>query len=138
MPRNVEIKCRVRDLARCRSVASGLASADNREGGDGMVVLKQRDVFFRVPSGRLKLRFLRDRPSQLIAYQRGDKSGPKTSDYSIAEVGAPEDMADVLGRALGVLGEVRKTRYLYIVGQTRVHCDSVEGLGDFLELEVIS
>ena len=42
----------------------------------------------------------------------------------------------MLGQALGVLGVVRKQRLLYLVGQTRVHLDSVEGLGDFLELEV--
>jgi predicted adenylyl cyclase CyaB len=32
---------------------------------------------------------------------------------------------------------VRKTRYLYLVGQTRVHLDDVEGLGQFMELEVV-
>ncbi|MEW6405591.1 MAG: class IV adenylate cyclase, partial [Chloroflexota bacterium] len=34
-------------------------------------------------------------------------------------------------------GVVKKTRYLYMVGQTRVHLDDVEGLGQFLELEVV-
>jgi hypothetical protein len=38
---------------------------------------------------------------------------------------------------LGVVGVVRKTRTLYLVGQTRVHLDEVEGLGPFLELEVV-
>lgn len=38
--------------------------------------------------------------------------------------------------ALGVAGEVKKERWLFMVGQTRVHCDTVEGLGRYMELEV--
>ncbi len=108
MPHNVEIKARAPDLDRAKSVASELASGDG--GGDGMTVIEQRDVFFNASSGRLKLRFLSGRPSQLIAYERGDVSGPKTSDYVLAEVPDPEDVAEVLRRAVGVLGEVGDDR----------------------------
>ena len=43
----------------------------------------------------------------------------------------------MLSRALGVTQTVVKTRVLYLVGQTRVHLDSVDRLGDFIELEVV-
>ena len=36
-----------------------------------------------------------------------------------------------------MVGVVRKRRWLYMVGQTRVHLDRVEGLGEFVELEVV-
>jgi len=50
-------------------------------------------------------------------------------------VADPELLPGVLSRALGVTHTAEKTRVLYLVGQTRVHLDSVDGLGDFLELE---
>ena len=42
-----------------------------------------------------------------------------------------------MGLALGVTGRVKKKRLLYMYGVTRIHVDEVEGLGDFVELEVV-
>jgi predicted adenylyl cyclase CyaB len=61
----------------------------------------------------------------------------RESRYSIARTPDPLTLLEILAVALGKAGVVKKTRTLYTVGQTRVHLDSVEGLGDFLELEVV-
>jgi len=49
----------------------------------------------------------------------------------------PDGLKKVLQEALGIDGIVRKKRHLFLVGQTRIHLDEVEGLGSFLELEVV-
>ncbi|HTP00466.1 MAG TPA: class IV adenylate cyclase [Anaerolineales bacterium] len=130
MPSNIEIKARARDFAEIRRRAAKLADAP-------VEVIPQEDTFFHAPKGRLKLRVRGQGPAQLIYYERPDQDGPKRSDYQIFETTEPEPLKLTLGKALGVRGVVRKTRYLYLVGQTRVHLDDVEGLGQFMELEVV-
>ncbi len=89
------------------------------------------------PKGRLKLRILAADRAQLVYYERPDQDGPKRSNYFIFETSNPDPLKETLTLALGVRGVVRKTRYLYLAGQTRIHLDDVEGLGQFMELEVV-
>ncbi len=100
-------------------------------------MLLQEDTFFHAPNGRLKLRVLQAGPAQLIHYDRPNRQGPKRSNYHVFETNDPENLKTTLSRAFGLRGVVRKERFLYMVGQTRVHLDSVEGLGHFVELEVV-
>jgi predicted adenylyl cyclase CyaB len=130
MPRNVEIKARVWDMNAVHARAEAVSDAP-------AVVLEQKDTFFNVPEGRLKLRVFPDGKGELIAYRRPDSVGPKTSEYFVYRTSQPTQLAQLLARALGVRGVVQKRRLLYLVGQTRVHLDDVEGLGAFLELEVV-
>lgn len=130
MPSNIEIKAYVRDFETIRRRAEALSNAS-------IEVIPQEDIFFNTPKGRLKLRILSANKGQLIYYTRPDQEGPKRSDYYIAATTEPENLKRVLVLAYGIRGVVRKTRYLYLVGQTRVHLDDVEGLGQFMELEVV-
>lgn len=130
MPSNIEIKARARNFDEIRRRAEKLS--------DGPVeVIPQEDIFFNTLQGRLKLRVFSDERGQLIYYTRPDQAGPKRSNYHISHTSDPANLKRVLELAYGIRGVVRKTRYLYLVGQTRVHLDDVEGLGQFIELEVV-
>ena len=129
MPRNIEIKARITRVEALLPVAQALADAP-------LQTIVQDDTFFVCARGRLKLRDFGDGTGELIHYQRADTAGPKLSDYVRVPTGEPAVLREALERAQGVLGRVRKTRWLLLAGPTRIHLDRVEGLGDFVELEV--
>ncbi|KOF53937.1 MULTISPECIES: class IV adenylate cyclase [unclassified Achromobacter] len=130
MPRNVEIKARVADLAAIEPLAAALS-------GREPVIIRQDDTFFRCPNGRLKLRDFGDGTGELIFYRRDDSPSLKESFYEISPTRSPDTLRKTLTLAWGVIGRVRKTRLLFLAGRTRIHLDRVEGLGEFLELEVV-
>lgn len=127
---NIEIKAKVRDPARLRALAETVADTKAH-------VISQRDVFFHTAQGRLKLRILGAERGSLVYYERADTSGPRPSEYTIADTADPASLERILSAALGVRGEVCKVRTLYMVGRTRIHLDEVDGLGHFVELEAV-
>lgn len=130
MARNVEIKARIAGVAALQPLAARLAAT-------GPTILDQDDTFFACAHGRLKLREQSGAGAELIFYQRADESGPKESFYLRVPVAEPNALRELLQRAHGQAGRVRKRRMLFLVGRTRIHLDRVEGLGEFLELEVV-
>ena len=130
MASNVEIKARVTDPTAMRSRVEALGTAAPEE-------LVQIDTFYNVPTGRLKLREFADGTGEIIYYERPDAVGPKVSNYARAPSSDPASLRDVLARSLGVRGTVRKRRDVFLIGQTRIHLDEVEGLGSFIEFEVV-
>jgi predicted adenylyl cyclase CyaB len=130
MPVNIEIKARVTDFDSLCRIAEQLSDTPRQ-------VIPQVDTFFNCPQGRLKLRELNPRRGQLVFYVRQDMPGPKHSDYQIFETSDPAGLKQILSQAFGVQGVISKVRYLFMIGQTRLHLDDVQGLGKFMELEVV-
>jgi predicted adenylyl cyclase CyaB len=128
--RNIEIKARIENIALLAPRVAALAS-------EGPLEIAQDDTFFTCDTGRLKLRAFSNDLGELIFYQRSNQSGPKESFYLRSPTTSPENLRESLSLAYGQIGRIRKYRTLFLVGRTRVHLDRVEGLGHFLELEVM-
>jgi len=128
--RNIEIKARIADASQCRERIATLVSQPPQ-------VLHQKDTFFAVSRGRLKMRQFSDHSGELIFYERSNQVGPKESTYSIVRCNAPEELAALLKQALGIRGIVEKRREVSLAGRSRLHLDEVHGLGSFLEIEVV-
>jgi len=129
--RNVEVKATDPDPARSLAVARELGAEDH-----GVVV--QRDTYFRVPAGRLKLREERPGRPHLIQYVRPDGTQPRESRYRLVPVEDPEGLRAALDAALGTLVVVEKARRLLLWEGVRIHLDEVRGLGTFVELEGVA
>ncbi|QUY45950.1 class IV adenylate cyclase (plasmid) [Acaryochloris sp. 'Moss Beach'] len=130
MARNIEIKARIHNIETITKLVAQFAD-------QGPIEIVQDDTFFQCENGRLKLRSLSKTEGKLIFYRRQDQPGPKESFYLISPTSSPDSLREALTLAYGQAGRVRKVRTLFLVGRTRVHLDKVEGLGHFLELEVI-
>lgn len=130
MARNIEIKARLADIDATLALARPLADGEPQ-------LIAQDDTFFNAAKGRLKLRAFADGRGELIYYERPDQAGPKTSFYVLSPTASPDTLREALTLAHGQIGRVRKLRTLLLAGRTRIHLDRVEGLGDFMELEVV-
>ncbi|VDO28415.1 unnamed protein product [Haemonchus placei] len=133
MLRNVEIKARVRNRDEVLRLASELT-------GEQPTILKQHDLFYNAPEGRLKMRTVEENGihrSELIWYDRPNFAGPKESKFNKLDIpeGINEGLSAILRCSMGLKGKIKKTRALFIYGRTRIHIDYVDGLGDFMELE---
>lgn len=133
--RNLELKvaCDEEGFAEVRMRALRLGASTH---------LRQRDTYFAVPSGRLKLREIDGgaaRRAELIGYSRPNLDGARWSEYYRAELD-PEQIAplvEMMRKTIGVRIMVEKRREVVMHRRTRIHLDDVEGLGHFVELETV-
>lgn len=130
--RNLEIKVGLGPLAAVRRRLRALPGA-RKEGS-----FRQTDWYFRVPAGRLKLRQVAGRhDGELIAYLRPDRRAARASDFQRMPTPDAAGTRRLLDRMLGGLSCVSKRREVWLYKNARIHLDTVDGLGRFLEIEVV-
>jgi adenylate cyclase class IV len=128
---NIELKARDPDPAASLQACLELGAADHG-------VLAQRDTYFAVERGLLKLREdTAQGTGELIFYLRPEQDGLRASRYWRVPAPDPGALVELLEAAHGVLGVVSKRRRLLVSQNVRIHLDEVEGLGSFVELESV-
>lgn len=96
----------------------------------------QIDTYFNVPHGRLKLRE-GNIENTLINYHRADTADAKLSEIILYQHMPDKALKEILKLQLGIKAVVDKKRKIYFINNTKFHFDEVEGLGTFIEVEVI-
>jgi predicted adenylyl cyclase CyaB len=126
---NIEIKAKSNNQDEIRKILKS-------KNADFKGLDHQIDTYFKVNSGRLKLRE-GNIENHLIHYQREDKEGPKQSDIILFKSDPKSSLKEILTKALGILVVVDKKREIYYIDNVKFHIDAVEGLGSFVEIEAI-
>ncbi len=126
---NLEAKFRLLDHAEAEARAAALGYVRR-------AILNQRDTFFRVASGKLKLRE-ETGSAVLIFYRRRESASLMLSDYEIVPVADPARWLRILEDALGAIAVVEKVRILMTRDNVRLHLDRVAKLGEFGEIEAV-
>lgn len=128
MPTNLELKIELNSIKRIKKILREI-EAEHRG------TLIQKDVYYSVPNGLLKLRIENGQES-LIYYNRNENRKDRWSDFDYLKFSEPggEYFFKKLFRIEIV---VHKKRELYYFDDTRIHLDNVKSLGNFLELETL-
>lgn len=98
----------------------------------------QIDTYFKVSSGRLKIRE-GNIETLLIHYERPDVADLKQSNvllYPLDPANTPI-LKNILTKTLGILTVVDKEREIYFIENVKFHIDEVKNLGKFVEVEAI-
>ena len=127
--KNFEFKARVDNLEKYENKL--LTLNPRFEGVDHQV-----DTYFNVSKGRLKLRE-GNIENSLIYYERENVADAKRSDIILFQFKPDKALKEILTLQLGVKVVVDKMRKIYFIDNIKFHFDSVEALGNFIEVEAI-
>lgn len=130
MNKNIELKayCSDPDQIRDICVSQGAKIIRSHE---------QKDTYFAVSNGRLKLRESNVYGNCLIYYLRSDSPTVRESLFEIVPLNTHhDDIVRLLSKALGVRTMIHKQRDSYEWDSSLINIDTVKNLGHFIEIEV--
>ena len=96
----------------------------------------QIDTYFNVAEGRLKLREGQIE-NALIYYEREDKADAKRSDVLLYKHQPDNSLKSILIKLYGIKVIVDKKRKIYFIDNVKIHFDTIDELGTFVEVEAI-
>ena len=128
MALNLELKSRIENHEAIKQKLENIGSTFEK-------VLHQKDIYYRVDSGLLKLRIENGNYS-LIKYNREEKEADRWSNYYFVNIEGKETET-LFSSLFSIETEVIKRRELFLYKDTRIHLDTVEKLGKFIELETV-
>jgi predicted adenylyl cyclase CyaB len=126
VPTNLELKIRVTSHQSLKKILEQI-------GAENKGMLNQKDVYYSIPNGLLKLR-IENRYESLIFYNRNENDKNRWSDFEVLQF-ANAKGEKFFNNLFDVEVIIKKKRELFYYDDTRIHLDKVNNLGKFLELE---
>lgn len=128
MPTNLEIKLKLVSFDEKLRLLKIL-------GAKQIEILTQKDIYYFVPKGLLKLR-IENVSSTLIFYKREEQKKKRWSEFHLLKFD-DKNPSSFLKELFMIEAVVQKKRRLFLFNNTRIHLDEVRGVGKFLELETL-
>ena len=125
---NLEIKIKIAEIPKWREKC-------RRIGAVFELTMKQIDIYFQTGEVKKKIRIIDDRDVEMIEYERIEKTGRKSSVYTISKMTKCE--LEKYQQEHQEICRIEKTRELWRYKHTRIHLDEVKNMGSFMELETV-
>ena len=128
MPVNLELKIKLKSHRKSLKILNNI-------GAENKGFLNQKDIYYSIPEGLLKLRIENGNES-LIFYNRNELRKNRWSEFDyikFSEYGSEKLFNKIFETEI----IVQKKRQLFLYNNTRIHLDTVKMLGTFLELETL-
>ena len=133
MRKNYEIKISVKDIKELEKAVRKLLRSKKHK----HFIESQKDIYYNIDGGRLKLRIINDEIGNLIYYNRNEHNKKRVSNYIISATKNFKELDEILRKLFDIFIIVDKRREIYTYDNVRIHLDKVKKLGSFLKIEVI-